>query len=133
MDNTQLDHIAPDADLRDILLGGRAFFENQGGAVFDVFSDDRLAPEHLRIEAVNAMVESGDINYYPYLRQAAMTDPSAAVREAIRNASNKMEEIFGEEACIEVDKAYTGELKVKNSEEAHISGNFLSANLNDFR
>ncbi|MGN0073321.1 MAG: hypothetical protein ACI36W_05965 [Coriobacteriales bacterium] len=118
------------ADLAAILLEGRAFYTRKGG---DVNVTDDMASPELRCAAALAMGASHNINYYPLLRQAAMTDADAGVRKAVRTASDMLEEEFGEEACLAADEAYTGGVQVKNSEEAHISGDFFNANLNDFR
>lgn len=129
MDNA--DQIIPEgADLAAILLEGRAFYTRKGSEVN--VTDDMASPE-MRAAAALAMGASNSIDYYPLLRQAAMTDPDAGVRKAIRQATDILEDAFGEEACLAADEAYTGGVQVKNSEEAHISGDFFNANLNDFR
>ena len=118
------------ADLGAILLEGRAFYTRTGG---EVNVRDNMASPELRSAAALAMGASHNIGYYPLLRQAAVTDADAGVRKAVRTAADMLEEEFGEEACLAADEAYTGGVQVKNSEEAHVVGDFFNANLNDFR
>lgn len=128
----EFEKLAAEVGLEQILLGGRAFYDASGEGLFNIV--DKLAQAELRLAAVEAMGESHDINYYPILRSAAMTDPDPEVRKAIRAASDKLEEEFGEEECLRVDEEYTGGVRQPGgSEEAHVVGNFYGADLNDFR
>lgn len=129
MDNAE-QTLEEGADLEAILLGGRAFYSRTGS---NFNTSDQMEGAERRKAAALAMGASHNIGYYPLLRQAAMTDADAGVRNAIREASDMLEAEFGEEACLEADEKYTGGVQVKNSEEAHISGDFFNANLNDFR
>lgn len=132
MATEEFEKLAAEVGLEQILLGGRAFFDASGEGLFNVV--DKLAKVELRLAAVEAMGQSHDIDYYPVLRSAAMTDPDAEVRKAIRVASDKLEEEFGEAECLRVDKEYTGGVrKPGGSEEAHIVGDFFGGDLNDFR
>ena len=132
MATEEFEKLAAEVGLEQILLGGRALFDASGEGLFNIV--DKLAAVELRLAAVEAMGESHDINYYPILRSAAMTDPDAGVRKAIRVASDKLEEEFGEDECLRVDEEYTGGVRTPGgSEEAHVTGNFYGADLNDFR
>lgn len=132
MATEEFEKLAAEVGLEQILLGGRAFFDGSGEGRFNIV--DKLLDAELRLAAVEAMGASHDINYYPVLRAAAMTDPDADVRKAIRVASDALEEEFGEDECLRVDKEYTGGVrKPGGSEEAHIVGDFFGGDLNDFR
>ncbi len=131
MANQEFEKLAQEIGLEQILLGGRAFFDG-GESGFNLV--DKLADVEHRLAAVEAMGDSHDINYYPVLRSAAQTDPDESVRKAIRAASDKLEDEFGEDECLQVDKEYTGGVrKPGGSEEAHVVGDFFGGDLNDFR
>ena len=130
MDYEKLDKFIAEDALAGTLLGGRLFFTRNNGNINLI---DKMASVEERIEAVVKMSEAHNIGYYPILREAAMTEPDAEVRKAIRVASDKLEEEFGEDECINCDLEFTGPIVVKNSEEAFVSGDIFGANLNDFR
>ena len=120
-----------DANLEEILLGGRAYFSRNG---WNVNVKDGLADASLRLEAAKAMGDSHDISYYPALRSALQTDPDADVRAAVKEATLKLEAEFGEDECLAFNAEVKGPMRPQGgSEEAHARGDFYGADLNDFR
>lgn len=131
MSDKTFEELLGDYTLEGILLGEQDYYARGGKHI--VIPGVAVEPD-IRCLAAKAMGDSHDIDNYPLLRKAAMTDPDAIVRAAVKEAANKLEEEFGEDACLERDEQFTGGLRPGGtSVAASESGDYYGADLNDFR
>ena len=117
--------------LGEVLLSDGKLFGEMVAAVASLGSDDHAA---CRMSAALAMGNSHDIEQYPLLRKALKIEPDAEVRKAIKAASEKLEDEFGEDECLARNEAFTGGVKMPvDSFAAIAAGDIYNANLGDFR
>lgn len=117
--------------LGEILLSDGKLFAEMTAAIAALEPDDHAS---CRMSAATAMGDSHDIEQYPLLRKALKIEPDAEVRKAIKAASGKLEDEFGEDECLARNEAFTGGVKMPvDSFAAIAAGDFYNANLGDFR
>ena len=117
--------------LGEILLSDGKLFAEMTSAVAALKTDDHVS---CRMSAALAMGDSHDIEQYPLLRKALKREPDAEVRKAIKAASEKLEDEFGEDECLARNEAFTGGVKMPvDSFAAIAAGDIYNANLGDFR
>lgn len=129
--SAEFEKLQAEYTLEGILLGEQDYFARGGK---HIVIPGVAAEPSIRIEAAQAMGASHCIDNYPLLRKAAMTDPDADVRAAVKLAEAALEEEFGEEACLLKDEEFTGGLRPGGTSVAAAeTGDYYGADLNDFR
>ena len=126
--------IAAKTNVGYILFKGDEYFDETLGKLLSSDANASGVFETCRLRAAQAIANAHDIALYSCLRRAIERDDSVDVRAAAKASASALEKEFGEDACLDEYEHFTGGLdKYMDSEEAHLSGNFYSGNLNDFR